>query len=285
MVSQCTFTFLTCVVFLFSCGNGPEIKRQIRHKHMPRLLELVRLDQENNMKGLRKAAAMLAPTLIKLRVKEIQDPTEETTRLEGQLKKLKGPKGIDELLFSPVTYLGVTDERGIWRARSVDSEQIMGRDLSSMPLIQAALIGQSGHGIGMFPSDPKTDEKAFKPWVFAVPIWDHASHVQGVLFAVLPLWRLAEQLTSQTISDNKDNSKTIFWVYLYDQTELFPAPKAPPELTQGVPGYSERQVEYQKSPGGYVQELIMLGNTNRYGTVPLPRIGPGVGVMLFRTEI
>lgn len=275
-----TCTVVAFAFLLTACGDeGAAVARQkLRQVHVPAVQKIVREDIERHLGGLERAATRLEPSFatgLEINRRERQ--------MRVALKKLRvPPRGIAELVVSPMSFLAAVDEGGVVIARDSDEDRMKGMALGAeMAVVRDALAGRAGYGLAEFANRDRGGEPSVTI-LFAQPVAAEGRNV-GAVVAGIPLWRMAQRLSRQLQIDNAGEAGAIFWAYLYRGDALHHF-GTPPDLDQLVPDAAARAAGLRESPGGFTGEVIQFGRWYGYAVVPLPRIAPDVGMILFRSD-
>jgi hypothetical protein len=107
--------------------------------------------------------------------------------------------------------------------------------------------------------------------------------VVGAVAAGIPLWRWSQRLSRQLQVDHADQAGLVLWVYAYKDDRLFH--HGTPELLDPlVPDGAARRAGLERSPGGFTGQLQMQSRWYGYGVLPVPSLGEGAGVIVFRSN-
>jgi len=257
------------------CGdNGASLRRKVREVHMPHLAKALREDIARHLTGVQRAADRIAPGF------GVPDPAIRERQVRVALKKLRvPPRGVMELVASPMSFMAAVDASGIVVARDAEPDRMKGMNLARLfPVVRRALAGSRGYDLGEFASLERGGEPSVTV-LFAAP-----SRVQGrVVGAVvvgIPLWRLSQRMTKQLQVETAGEPGTIVWAYIYRGNQVFHH-GTPPDIDAVVPNRAARNARLATSPGGYTDEMQQFGFWYGYGVMPLPRIAPDVGLVVY----
>jgi hypothetical protein len=292
------------VVVLTSCEEGARhAQREIVRTHVPRIQQLVREDIEHGIAGVERAAEKLAPGF------GVDDPERRVRELRTALRLLRQPpRGIPELMISPIAFVATVGSDGRVLCRDLDPDPMAGFDAAAaFESVRRALEeGFAGYAFVEFPNAraPATGEQeagggsegdvasrhtspgpgTSPTMLYVAPVrWQGA--IVGAVIAGTPLWREAQRLGRQLQADaaNEIANGLILWVYLYHGDRLHHH-GTPTDLDTVVPDAAARRAGLARSPGGFTGQLVQYGRWYAYGVVPLPRIGPDVGAIVFRSD-
>jgi len=282
-----TFCVLALGVFalpaLSSCDDGAANARHVIHdEHARRVHEIVREDLDRGLSGVRQAAARLAPGFV------VDNPVERTSDMRDALQILRGPppRGISDIVFSPISFIAAVGMDGVIIARDTEDDEVTdpmaGIDAgATFPLIRRAIdSGAEGCELvdfpGFTPEDPPTALV-----LCATPAIRNGTQ-SGVIMSGTPLWREAQRIGRQLQGERPDPT-LVLWIYLYRGDSLHHH-GAPADLTGAVPDHAARTAGLARSPGGFTGELVQFGRWYAYGVLPLPELGPDVGAVIFRAD-
>ncbi len=299
---------VTGSIALVACDadTGPSQALIVR-EHGPRVQAVVREDLERGVAGVRAAAAKIAPGFA------VEDPVRRRREVRAALRILRQPpRGIEELMLSPIAFVAAVDADGTVIARDVAEEhdRMAGFDaaaafpmvrralaegwsgyaletMPSSPAAQAALAdveGEGGEGAAATPAESAPAAPSTQTVLYAAPsIRD--GRIVGAIIAGTPLWRTAQRLGRQLQAENARLvlDGTVLWVYLYRGEELHHH-GTPNDLDPLIPDHATRQAGLARSPGGFTGQLLLFGRWYAYGVLPLPRIGDDVGAVIIRSE-
>ncbi len=271
------------VAALTGCDEGAANARRVIHdEHARRVHEIVHEDLDRGLSGVRQAAARLAPGFL------VEDPAERTSDMRDALQILRGPppRGISDIVFSPISFVAAVGMDGRVIARDTEDDEVTdpmaGMDAAgTFPLIRRVIdSGAEGCELvdfpGFTPEDPPTALV-----LCATPAMRDGTQT-GVVMSGTPLWREAQRIGRQ-IQGERPDPTLVLWVYLYRGDSLHHH-GAPADLTNAVPDHATRTAGLARSPGGFTGELVQFGRWYAYGVLPLPELGPDVGAVIFRAD-
>lgn len=186
------------VLFALGCDEGAANARRVIHdEHATRVHEIVREDLDRGMNGIRTAAGRLAPGF------QVEDPAERVSDMRDALQILRGPppRGISDLVFTPMSFVAAVGLDGRVIARDTEDDEVAdpmaGWDAGSLfPLVRRAIdSGEEGVELVDFPGFTAEDPTV-PLLLFATPAIRHGERV-GVIIAGTPLWREAQKLGRQ----------------------------------------------------------------------------------------
>jgi len=260
---------------LGGCGEGPApLRRTIREVHMPSLAKALNEDIARHLTGVQRAADRLAPGF------GVPDPAVRERQVRIALKKLRvPPRGVMELVASPMSFMAAVDATGVVVARDAEPDQMKGMNLAQrFPIVRRALAGSSGYALAEFASLERGGEPSVTV-LFAAPSRAQGRVVGAVVIGI-PLWRLQQRMTKQLQVNTAGEPGTIVWAYIYRGDKVFHH-GTPPDLDRVVPNLAARRAGLASSPGGYTGELMQFDVWYGYGVMPLPRIAPDVGLVVY----
>ena len=279
-------------------GAADAARAHIRTEHVPRLLALVRAFIPQSEHALEQVAVQIEPGFA------VTDPRAKEAQMRDALRALgRPPRGIPALMTSPKTFVAAVGADGVVIARDRTPDAMHGQNFAERFTVVARALarGVTGHQLVEFgaadaaalppaastPAADTTDD-ATSPSVsllFAAPVRRDAEIVGAAVMGV-PLWRLAQRLSRQVRAEHVEaitKKGLALWVYLYRGDRVFRW-GTPPELDAALPDADTRAAGLAKSPGGFTGALHLLGRPWGYGVVPLPILGPGVGMIVLRAE-
>lgn len=277
---------VAALVLLFSACNGEKgqnERRLIVECDQAVVLNVVRQDFSRGLTGVRRAAELLAPGFL------VEDPAQRERQMRNVLRRIRRPpRGIEELMVSPLTFVAAVGTDGKVIARDIEAarDRMRGFDMGhAAPVVRRALEeGEAGFELGELPSTTEGEPPSVTI-LFAAPA-RHEGRIVGAVAAGLPLWSLGQQLSRQLQLDNAEDLRqgALLWALVYRNGELHHHAGFPPDLKQLVPDAQARQQGLSASPGGYTGEVYQYGRWYGYGVLPIPRLGENVGIVMFRSD-
>lgn len=274
--------FVTCATWfavLSGCAaDGRHAQQVIHTNHAPRVQAIIRDDLERGLRGVTSAATRMERGF---RVERTPELAGEMRRVLQQLRE--PPRGVPELMISPMSFVAAVDSTGHVIARDSDPDPMAGFDAGeAFPHVRRALTeGVASYALSEFPSlDP--EEPPSVTIIFVAPVRD-AQGISGAIMAGTPLWREAQRLTRQLQAESAHEPGTILWVYFYRGDALHHH-GTPADLDTIVPDGTARGLGLTRSPGGFTGEVMQFGRSYSYGVLPLPRIANDTGVVIFRSD-
>lgn len=266
---------------LASCEAAEHAQSVIHDEHAPRITSLVHDDLMRAETGLIAASTRLGRGFV------VEDPAERATQMRTALHLLtEPPRGIPELMISPMTFVAVAGADGVVICRDSLPDQpdpMAGLNVAEMfPHVRRALTeGVTTRALvewpGLLPDEPPAIIM-----VHAVPTY-YQGRLAGLVLGGTPLWRTAQRLTRQLQAETADEGGTILWVYLYRGDELHHR-GTPADLDTIVPNGAARAAGLAISPGGFTGQEAQFGRWYAYGVVPLPEIAEDVGFIVWRSD-
>lgn len=268
-------------VFSISCGKSgaANARRQIRETHLPEVVRILNEDIARHEVGLRKIAQRIVPGFA------VEDPATRERQMRAALHHLHTPpRGVQEIMSSPLTFLAAVDPQGIVITRDAEPDRLKGMNFGQIfPVVANALRNsREGHAVGELPGiDQGTP--GTKYWIFAAPSMRDGV-VVGAIVVGIPLWRLEQRVSRQLKLDHVSEQSLILWTYIYQGDELYYQQAAHPELDEIVPDARVRREGLQRSPGGFTTEGVLYGRTYAFGVVPMPILGENAGFVFVRSD-
>lgn len=266
---------------LIGCDDGTQqAQHDIVHSDAPRVQSIVREDIERGVRGVEQAASKLQRGFL------LPDPARRQRDMRTALHLLRQPpRGIPELMISPISFLAALDANGIVICRDQEPDPMAEFDAGrEFDLVRAALTeGRSGYALDEFPAI-LPDQPGSQTVLYVAPS-RREGRIVGAVLSGTPLWRTAQRLGRQLQLEHADEiaQGLILWVYLFRGAELHHH-GTPSDLTTILPDHAARTARLAASPGGYTGVLMQYGRAYAYGVIPLPRIGPDVGAIIVRSN-
>ncbi|MEO0325493.1 MAG: hypothetical protein AAF447_21225 [Myxococcota bacterium] len=280
---------LLALYTLAACSpeGAPAERRALHGEDVPAYLRMVREDREKVLRGVQEAAQRVEPAY-----RGDVDQAERARRLTDMLDRVDAPRrGVAELVFSPVLFIGGTDQDGALLAEVGvrDGAKVgLGSHYRAFEVVQQALAGTPGHAVVDLAEIVEEDEGPTDTWLFAAPIFGADQEVMGALVAGIPLWRQAQRLTAQMRLEQADAvvAGRVVWAYLArgDQAYASREPTASNDVTDVVPDAATRTAGLRRSPGGYVTDLSLFRRWYGLAVIPLPTLAEDVHLVAFRAN-
>lgn len=265
-----------CAVACGKPSGAKDSQRLILKKDAPYVRAIVRGDIARHKIGVLRAAVRLAPGFL------VEDPDEREAQMRTALRKLTAPpKGIAELVASPMSFIAAVELNGVVLARDALDDKMKGQNFGAkFSTVRAALReDKEGYELGVFENaDPKEADSV--SMLLTAPA-RRDGRIFGAVTVGIPLWRLAQRVSRQLRLDAA--RKASLWAYIYKGDELYHM-GTPAELDRLLPHARQRAKMLKTHPGGYTGEFQAGPLWWAYGVVPLPRIGPDVGAIILRME-
>ncbi len=259
--------------------KGFNERRAIRERDQGTALQVFREDLRRGVIGVGRAADRVAV--------RFGDPDEARREREmrSRLQRMQQPpRAVEELMLSPISFVAAVGMDGKVIARDADPDPMRGYDLGAVaPVVRRALDrGESGYELSELPSEGETTSVTI---LFAAPARRHG-RIVGAVAAGLPLWRLTQQLSRQLQFENAQEVQQghHLWALVYRGDQLHHHAGFPPGLLELTPDAATRAAGLRTSPGGFTGEVQQYGRWYGYGVIPLPRLGPDVGMVLYRSD-
>lgn len=264
-----------------ACESGAQpAQHAILHAHAPRVREIVHEDLERGVTGIRAAASKLARGFL------VEDRDRRQREIRTALHLLRQPpRGIPELMISPISFIAAVDADGTVIARDAEPDPMAGFDArGAFPIVRRALEeGYSGYELVEFPNLLPDQPPSYT--VLYVAPSRREGRIVGAVIAGTPLWRTAQRLGRQLQADHADevSNGAIYWVYVYRGADLHHH-GTPSDLDTVVPDAAARSAGLARSPGGFTGEFAQFGRWYGYGVVPLPSIADDVGAVIVYSD-
>jgi hypothetical protein len=278
-----TFLSLLVALCLLSACSGDEAvltsRRALRTEDVPKLSRLVREDRNKLFRGVQKAEATLTPLVAGYEESRAPQLRRVLTGLHSP------PRGIAELVGSPLTFLAVTDATGkvIVRDGEAAADHMHGMALGEEPVVRDALAGRGGIGLVEMRSH-EPGQPASPVLVVAWPLRAETGIV-GTVITGMPLWRVSQRLTRQIRFDQSADIARgrVVWVYIHRDGRLFHQGSSP-EIDSVIPHGAAIDNGLRESPKGFTDELFVHGRAYGYGVIPMPSLGEGTSMIVARAE-
>jgi len=269
---------------LVACGPsdaGPA-RRTIREVHAAEVKRMLREDVARHLEGVARAAERLAPGF----TAELPDEATRERQIRYALRKLREPpRGVRQLIASPMTFLAALEPDGKVFARDVTPDPMKGLQLGALfPSVRTALTeGRPAFVLGEFPRTATGDPSP--SIVFAAPsrASDDGRIVGGAALGI-PLWRLEQRISRQLQLDHASEQGVVLWSYVYRGDDLISQQAAHPDLDTIAPDAQTRRAGLARSPGGFTLEREQYGRWYAFGVLPIPMLGEDVGVVIVRSD-
>lgn len=272
---------LSAVVGCTDPGAGPA-RRTIRTVHAAEVKRMLREDVARHLTGVARAAERLAPGY----TAELPDEATRERQIRFALRKLREPpRGVPQLIASPMTFLCALQPDGKVLARDFAPDPMKGMQLGTLfPSVHTALTdGRPAFALGEFPRTETGDPSP--SIVFAAPsrARDDGRIVGGAALGI-PLWRLEQRISRQLQLDHASETGVVLWSYVYRGADLISARGAHPDLDTIAPDAAARRAGLARSPGGFTLQREQYGRWYAFGVLPIPMLGEGVGIVIVRSD-
>jgi len=271
---------LGCVLLAAACGpdGAPSARKTVRMEHAPRVAAVIREDMARHRTGLQRAADRIAAGFVKV------EGDQQEREIRQVLKLIRSPKkGVQELVISPLSFIAAVGKDGKVIARDVEPDQMKGMNLGELfPSVKTALGGEQAQEVGAFASLNKGGKPSVTI-ILASPA-RYRGEVVGALVLGIPLWRMQQRLSKQLQMEEAGKKPgVVLWVYMYRGDELHHH-GTPRDLDLLVPDAKTRKTGLARSAGGFTGDVQQYGYWYGYGVMPLPSLGPDVGMVIFRMD-
>ena len=283
-------------LLLASCEDGAHHACEvIIRQHVPRVRALVDEDLSRAMSGVTQAAELTAPGF----EANLDDPArrERDLRWAIQHRIREPPRGIPELMISPISFVAAVDADGHVICRDIEPDPMRGLDVGALfPHVHAALTdGTASYRLVEFqPAAPppaaegQAEVDAGPPEAPSVSVVYVAparvdGRIVGAIIAGTPLWRTAQRITRQIQAEGETTAGAIFWLYMFRGDDLYHH-GTPSTLDTIVPSGAARAAGFARSEGGFCGEQNQFGRWYCYGVIHLPQLGDDVGAIVYRSD-
>ncbi len=285
------FSLLSVLALSFAGACSPEgapaERRALHGEDVPAYLRMIGEDRTKVFRGVQAAAQRVEPAY-----RGEVDAAERARRLTDMLERVDAPRrGVAELVYSPVLYIGGTDQEGTLLAEVGvrDGAKVgVGSDYRPFAVVQEALGGTPGHAVVDLADVMEEEDGPIDTWLFAAPIYGADAEVMGALVAGIPLWREAQRLTAQMRLEQADAvvAGRVVWAYLArgDQAYASREPTASNDVTDAVPDGATRSAGLARSPRGYVTDFSLFRRWYGLAVIPLPTLAEDVHLVAFRAN-
>jgi hypothetical protein len=269
---------------LAACGEtgAANARRKLREVHVPEVKRMLRDDVSRHLAGVARAAERIAPGFTAV----LPDESTRERQMRVALRKLhEPPRGVPQLIASPMTFLAALRPDGRVFVRDADPDPMQGLALGALfpSVTQALAERRPAFAFGEFPRTETGDPSP--SLVFAAPSLarDDGRVVGGAALGI-PLWRLEQRISRQLQLDHASEAGVVLWSYVYRGDELIATRGAHPDLDTIAPDGSTRRAGLTRSPGGFTLEREQYGRWYGFAVLPLPMFGADVGVVLVRSD-
>lgn len=265
--------------FVLNEEGAHQACERIVDTHAPRVREIVDEDLARGLVGVQGAADLVARGFL------VPDRAQRQTEMRWAIQHRirEPPRGIPELMISPISFVAAVEPDGHVLVRDIEPDPMAGFDAGgTFPHVRAALTeGVASYRLvefpGLLPTDPPSQT------VIYVAPSRHEGEIVGAIMAGTPLWRTAQRVTRQMQAEGLSTEGTILWVYLYRGENLHHH-GTPSDLDTIVPDFAARTAGLAGSPGGYCGEVQQYGRWYGYGVIRLPQLGEDVGAVIYRSD-
>ena len=270
-------------ISMAGCSSGAaNARKKIREVHVPEVRKMIESDIVKHIGGVQKAALKIAPGF------RVEDPETRMKQLRVGLKYLhEPPRGVQELIASPLTFLAAIGKDGMLITRDVEPDPLRGENFAEKyEVVRNALDkGITGYAVVEVGSEITIANDAPSPefLVFVAPSQLEGETVGAVMVGI-PLWRLEQRISRQLQLDNTREKGGVFWSYVYHGQALYAQVGAHPDLDTIIPKAADRAAKLESSPHGFTAEAEQYGRWYAFGIWPAPVLGENIGVLIVRSD-
>ncbi len=273
-----------CTLALLACGESgaANARRKLREVHVPEVKRMLREDLSRHLGGVARAAERLAPGF----TAPLPDEATRERQMRVALRKLhEPPRGVPQLIASPMTFLAALHPDGRVFARDATPDAMKGLALGPLfPSVTRALTERRpAFALGEFPRTDTGDPSPSIVFAAASLARDDGRVVGGAALGI-PLWRLEQRISRQLQLDHASEAGVVLWSYVYRGDALIASRGAHPDLDTIAPDGASRRAGLARSPGGFTLEREQYGRWYAFAVLPLPSLGEDVGVVLVRSD-
>jgi hypothetical protein len=265
--------------FVFAEEGAHHACEQVVQVHAPRVREIVDEDLARGLVGVQSAADLVARGFL------VPDRAQRMTEMRWAIQHRirEPPRGIPELMISPISFVAAIEPDGHVLVRDIEPDPMAGFDAGgTFPHVHAALTeGVASYALVEFPGLLPTDTPS-QTVIYVAPS-RHDGQIVGAIMAGTPLWRTAQRVTRQMQAEGLSTEGAILWVYLY-RGETLHHHGTPADLDTIVPDFATRSAGLAESPGGFCHEVQQFGRWYCYGVIRLPQLGDDVGAVIYRSD-
>lgn len=269
-------TGLLSFALVVGCGSkhGAESEAALRRDDLPRVRTWLLEDGVKHQKGVVAAAERLA-------AKKATALDEAAVRKALQALR-RPPRGVGELVSSPLSFMALTDAQGRVLARDSVPDRMKGQDFAQRfpSVAQSLKEAKAKSAIAEFAGE--RGEKASYSWLFSAPVMEEG-RPQGAFVLGIPLWRLAQRLSRQLQLEHAKDTGLIVWAYVYKGDVLYHH-GTPPELDKVLPRAAVRSRALQSKPRKAGGHFELYGRDYAWHLLPTPWIAPDMGLLLVRSN-
>lgn len=270
---------------LVACKDKGKDMSAAAKTDVQRLVTLSEKDVGEIEKGLPQGAEKMKASLSK----EKEEPQQGSATVRSTLLRMR--QQIPELSVAKSTFFAFTDPKGIAIRNDLEQDTMAGKDLLvPYPELKKVIDGAgylSTQGTSPGAPNPAGPDKE---WVAAVPVKKDDGSLSGLLVTGWTYRRFAYHLQEQLKRDLQDElmrsgdkgKLPIVYVFLFDKDAVYGTRETPPinEKTLG-----EQNLESKTDAGPTEGTLTITDRVFGYAAARAPKLGPGVGIAVLRSDI
>jgi hypothetical protein len=278
------FTLALALFTITACDSeaGMNERKALRERDAPRARRIVREDITKTQIGVRRAAELFRRGFL------VEDTELRERQMRSVLRRIQEPpRGIPELTISATSFVACVGTDGKVIARDSDPDPMRGFDLGeAAPVVRRALAsGEAAWELSELPSLIENDPPSVT--ILFVHPSVHEGRVVGAVVAGLPLYRMAQQISSQIQLEDAPQMQAgaqAFTLFYYGDENHYHA-DFPENILGAVPDGEQRASGLSgRERGGYTGEFEQFGRWYGFAVIPLPYIGDDVGMVMFRSD-
>ena len=217
------------------------------------------------------------------------DPKANAPGVRAALLKMR--REVTDLGVAKSTFFAFTDDKGIAIRNDLEQDTMAGKDLLvPYPELKKVIDGAgylSTQGTSPGAPNPAGPDKE---WVAAVPVKKEDGSLSGLLVTGWTYRRFAYHLQEQLKRDLQDElmrsgdkgKLPIVYVFLFDKNAVYGTRETPAINEKTL---SEQGLEAKTEAGPAEGVLTITDRVFGYAAARAPKLGPGVGIAVLRSDI
>ena len=270
---------------LVACKDKGKESATLAKANAQALVTLAEKDVGEIERGLPEGSRKMSATLSK----EKDDPKAGSQAVRSALLKMR--QQIPDLGVAKSTFFAFTDEKGIAIRNDLEQDTMAGKNLLvPYPDLQKVIDGApyiSTQGTSPGAPNPLGPDRE---WVAGVPVKKDDGTLSGLLVTGWTYRRFAYHLQEQLKRDLQDElmrgdhgKLPVLYVFLFDKDTVYGARETPPVNEKTLAGENLTGKTENNATGEGV--LTITDRTFGYAAMRAPKLGPGVGIVVLRSEI
>jgi len=276
-------TLPVCVLLLggAACRDQAKVSASYAARDVADLAALVDKDVSEVERGLPEGARHLVPLLT-----GHTDLKQDVADVRRALLRVR--RDVMDLTMAKSTFFALTDPTGVAIRNDLEQDVMAGQNLIAIfPALSKATVGFVST-VGAFPN-VSTKNGPDRDWVAAVPVLREDGTL-GALFVTGWTYRyfarhlqesLNDRLTVRAKSGEADGKLPVFYAFVFDETGVYGAPLTPAVDEKAL---ATEDLEGKTASGPAHGAVTIDDRAFGFGAVRTPRLGPGVGLVVLRSE-